>query len=98
MIYYLIIFILICYSLNYGKNLRAVYSNNYNKSAVFVVVLFIILGGFRYQVGADWEPYSIDYSELQDWASVWLSRKEKLYCIFVTCCNKLNLSLNTKED
>lgn len=91
MIYYLIISLLILYSLKYeGK--QETLKNSYNKSAVFISILIVIIGGFRYKVGADWEPYSIDYSEIIDWSSVWFCRKEKLFCISVLFSNIAHLS------
>lgn len=93
MIYYLIIVLLFIYSLKYeGK--RDSLKTNYNKSSVFIFIILIFIGGFRYQVGADWGPYSIGYSELIDWSSVWLSRKEKLFCISVLLSNKVHLSFD----
>jgi hypothetical protein len=47
----------------------------------FVFVLFVIIGGFRYKVGADWDAYELLFNGVSSIEDIIKSREEKLFMI-----------------
>ena len=59
---------------------------------IIVLLVMVLFGGFRFNVGADWEPYLIDYNSIYSWDDVLNSRLEKLFCISILFSNKVKFS------
>lgn len=52
-------------------------------------IILVILGGFRYEVGADWFSYEKLYYSLQGISNVFSAREEKLFTMFSFACRQL---------
>ena len=50
---------------------------------VISFTLVFILGGLRFEVGADWEPYNLLFEETTSWSAVITSRVEMLFSMFI---------------
>lgn len=92
MIYYIFLFLLGLSAIIYGVSPDRRKLASYRTLSIFFFFLFIFVGGFRYEVGADWEPYSIFFSDIKTWDDVLSSRMEKIYELMVLIFNKLDLS------
>jgi hypothetical protein len=79
MIYYLIIFILAIFAFVH------IIEEDKRKLVGFYftgIVLMLIFGGLRYEVGADWFSYKKLFEEARSWEIVLSSREEKLFMTF----------------
>lgn len=78
MIYYFIIFVFLAFSLLMQTDIK---KSNVRLLKVFSFVLVLIIGGLRFQVGADWEAYELFFLDLNSWEDVVSSRFEKLFVL-----------------
>lgn len=44
------------------------------------LLAFLVVGGLRHEVGADWEPYRLLYERLTSWSAAREAREEILFC------------------
>lgn len=95
MVYYSFLFLLAFSALVFNFSPKREKSKGYEVVSIFFFFLFIFFGGFRYEVGADWLPYSVYFGEIKTWTDVLESRREKLYETVVLVFNKANLSYLT---
>lgn len=78
MIYYCLIIILSVFSFLRYTNVKRSYISVFG----FISFIFlIILGGLRFEVGADWVPYEMLFNDTSSWYDVFYAREEKLYMI-----------------
>lgn len=76
MIYFLLIILLFSFSFLNQINLEKRYLI---MQQVFVFVSFVLFGGLRYKVGADWDAYETLFNGVSSIEEVVKSREEKLY-------------------
>lgn len=80
MIYYLLISILFIFSLFQQINLK---KNQLKLLKYFSVTLLIIIGGLRFEVGADWFAYENLFSKTSNLGHVFNSREELLFMLIM---------------
>lgn len=80
MIYYLIISVLSLFSLFKQVNHK---TRNIKLLTIISFVFLVMVGGFRYQVGADWESYERLFFSLVNWSDVIVAREEILFTTFM---------------
>ena len=92
MIYYTIIFVLFILSLFTSKSTKAIKKEKYVGLSVLVYIFFVVFGGFRYEVGADWSPYMYFYNNVKSLSAVFEVREEKLFGLTELLAQQLKLS------
>ncbi len=80
MIYYFVLILLAFFSLYNLSNLDR-NQNRYIRLLSFL--LFIIVGGLRYDVGADWTMYEVTFNSLETVGDIFKAREEKLFVVFM---------------
>ena len=81
MIYYSILGCLSFFSLSRQVN-HQLFNKLYSCRPLIILISFfpfVIIGGLRYEVGADWGPYQKLFDRLADWRSVFEAREEILF-------------------
>ena len=80
MIYYFVLILLAFFSLYHLSKL----DRNENRFLRLVsFLMFIIIGGLRYDVGTDWTQYEVTFNSLESAADIFKAREEKLFVIFM---------------
>jgi len=86
MIYYFVLILLAFFSL---YNLSKLDRNENRYLRLVSFLLFIIVGGLRYNVGTDWPQYEVTFNTLDSVAGIFTAREEKLFVVFMFLTKKI---------
>lgn len=88
MIYYLSIGLIGIFSIITQSQIQGILGSKklYTYLTIASFLLFIVLGGLRFEVGADWEPYGTLFEETTNWSATITSRVETLFSLFMLLC------------